>query len=223
MCDANLQTVPPNRVDAGFPQDCRCNMGYSHRALQDYNTTNAILENVCFPCTPGYYNPMLGTKECSPCGPGYFSPTNASLSISNCMPCAPDTFSMAGEKICTACGENAQAPGVSGYPTDCICKPWYTGENGAACSACVAGKYKLEPGSALCTNCLDGQYSTVVGATSNVCQWCVVNAQSPAGSGALISCICNTGATGPAIPWRTATKRSACVPAKPSLRVSRMG
>jgi hypothetical protein len=104
---------------------------------------------------------------------------------------------MAGEKICTACGANAQAPAASGSPSDCICKPGYTGENGGTCIACVAGKYKLAAGNAVCTSCLAGQYSTIVAAATNTCAGCPANSNAPAASSTLSNCICNAGSQGP--------------------------
>jgi len=120
LCDENSQTVPSDRTDAGAAQDCRCNPGYSHRAPDDYDTNTIVSDNVCYACTPGFYNPALGMIECSPCGPGYFSPMFTSLSIENCEPCEADTFSMLGEKECTACTANSQAPPISGEQTDCV-------------------------------------------------------------------------------------------------------
>jgi len=122
-----------NRTDAVSAQDCRCNLGYSHRPPDDYDTSSIVSDNVCYACTPGYYSAEVGKMECSPCGPGYFSPMHISLTIDNCDTCAADTFSMAGEKECTNCSANSQAPATSGEPTDCVCNAGYTGVDGGTC------------------------------------------------------------------------------------------
>jgi len=196
LCDENSTMVPYDRTDAGAAQDCRCNPGYSHRAPDDYNTDTIVSDNVCYACTPGYYNPDLGMTECSPCGPGYFSPMFTSLSIDNCEPCEADKFSMAGEKECTACTSNSQAPPVSGAQTDCVCNAGYTGLDGATCTACEAGKYKIATGDAACIHCLAGQYSTAVGATSNVCESCPSNSDAAEASDSAAACTCNAGFSG---------------------------
>jgi len=185
--------VPSDRTDAAFAQDCQCNPGYSHRPPDDYKTDTIISENVCYACDAGFYNADLGKMECSPCGPGYFSPMLASLSIDNCDTCAADTFSMAGEKECTNCTADSQAPPISSEPTDCVCNAGYTGVDGGTCVACVAGKIKIQMGSALCTDCLAGQYSTDVAATA--CSNCLDNSNSPVGSISAGDCICNPAYT----------------------------
>ena len=92
LCNANSQTIPSNRTDAVFAQDCRCNLGYSHRPPDYYDTNTIVSDNVCYACTPGYYNADLGKMECSPCGPGYFSPMHISLCVDNCDTCFADMF-----------------------------------------------------------------------------------------------------------------------------------
>jgi len=44
---------------------------------------------------------------------------------------------------------------------------------------------------------MQNQYSTVVGATSNVCQSCPLESTSAEASGEKTDCVCNSGSTGP--------------------------
>ena len=194
-CDVNSHTDPQDRHDASAPRDCLCNAGYSHRP----NSPDPIQpgpENVCHACTPGFYSESAGAVQCSPCGAGLYSPSNASLSAGNCQQCAPDSFSGAGERECTACPDNTQAPAGSGLLGDCICKPGFTGADGVMCSACPPGGYKTAAGSAECTNCAAGKFSTVVNASSDTCEPCPAHSNAPEGSAAESACTCNAGAKG---------------------------
>jgi hypothetical protein len=76
----------------------------------------------------------------------------------------------------------------------CQCNTGYTG---SACTACVAGKYKIVTGSGTCTDCAAGKYSTAIGATTETsCQLCLSNSYSPAASSSSTACLCNAGYTG---------------------------
>ena len=54
----------------------------------------------------------------------------------------------------------------------CLCVAGFTGPHGGLCTACVAGQYKVAPGSAACEKCDAGKHSPTVGATTDLCQEC---------------------------------------------------
>lgn len=107
------------------------------------------------------------------------------------------------------CQAYSQSTVGSDHETDCYCNTGYTEPNGGACPGCLAGKYKVNQGSALCTDCPEGQYSTAVCDTSNVCETCPVNTHAPARSNKVTKCTCNAGWTGP-----DSGMCSKCVPGK---------
>ena len=115
----------------------------------------------------------------------HFALVSSSLNAALLGPVAPAS--------CLSCPSNSFSPADSLMITACECNAGYVGANGGTCFACVAGKYKVSPGSAGCTDCLAGQYSTAVGAISNVCQDCPSHASSPVGSTAVSNCLCNAG------------------------------
>ncbi|KAJ1471156.1 hypothetical protein T484DRAFT_1601495, partial [Baffinella frigidus] len=97
----------------------------------------------------------------------------------------------------STCPANTSSIAGSGELTDCICLAGYTGSDGTACTGCIPGKYKTDPGSAACTSCLANKYSTTVAATaSTTCQDCPLNTLSATGSDALIDCTCLAGYIG---------------------------
>jgi hypothetical protein len=66
--------------------------------------------------------------------------------------------------------------------------------SGGTCAACVAGKYQINTSSTVCTPCAAGTYSPTAAATSAAaCLACPANSNSPAGSTAAASCVCNVG------------------------------
>ena len=146
-------------------------------------------------CNAGAQGPDGGT--CALCVAGKYKISTGSVTCTNCL---VNQFSItvgATSNVCQGCTANSQSPAGSGVSTSCICNAGAQGPDGGTCALCVAGKYKISAGSVTCTNCLVNQFSITVGATSNVCQGCVTNSQSPAGSGVSTSCICNAGAEGP--------------------------
>ena len=74
------------------------------------------------------------------------------------------TYSVENVELCT-------------FTNNCACNKGYTGPDGAACAACIAGTYKDVNGSAPCTLCPD-------------------HAHSRAGSMDILICTCNKGYTG---------------------------
>ncbi|KAJ1465571.1 hypothetical protein T484DRAFT_1647989, partial [Baffinella frigidus] len=66
-----------------------------------------------------------------------------------------------------------------------------------SCHMCLPGTYKTAIGSADCTSCGINTYSCHWGGMHPAaCQQCSANSASPAGSGAITDCTCNTGYTG---------------------------
>jgi len=94
---------------------------------------------------------------------------------------------------CAQCPENSASIYGGGSIATCLCNAGATGPSGGVCVQCVAGKYKNSTGSEACTDCLSNEYSTVVGATSNVCQVCGPNSESAIGSDEITDCICTVG------------------------------
>ena len=99
--------------------------------------------------------------------------------------------------VCLSYMSNPNSPAGSNERINCACNRGFTGPDGVGCSACVAGKYKVQTGNAACSNCLAGQYSGAIGATTDVCQICLSNSNSPVASTRNTNCICNVGFTGP--------------------------
>jgi hypothetical protein len=63
---------------------------------------------------------------------------------------------------------------------------------------CAAGKYKTAPlSAAACTLCAGGKYKASAAQTSDTCESCPANSNSPTGSDASNDCTCTTGWSGP--------------------------
>lgn len=107
------------------------------------------------------------------------------------------------DSVCTACySSSSQSYAGSGAGTDCKCNAGYFGADGAFCSMCSQGTYKLaasySPASSTCTNCAADTYQPLNGATlASACLSCALNSQSPAATADSTSCQCNAGYSGP--------------------------
>jgi hypothetical protein len=146
---------------------CVCNAGYT-----------GANGGECAPCAAGKYKTVPGTAACTDCASGLYSTAVAADNSNVCLQCVSNSNSVAGSDAITRC----------------LCNMGWVGSNGGPCEACVAGKYKDVIGSAACTNCSANQYATALAATSSsVCQLCLVNSNSPAGSNAVTKCLCNPG------------------------------
>ena len=88
-----------------------------------------------------------GSAACTLCKRGKYSTATAAISEATCQGCPSYTYS----------------PDGSGLPTNCTCNKGYTGPDGVACAACIAGTYKDVNGSAPCSLCSEGKYSTGTG------------------------------------------------------------
>jgi hypothetical protein len=188
-CGANRQSSSGSAALTS----CICNLGFT-----------GPNGGTCTACVAGKYKIVTGAAACTDCGANTYSATVGATVASTCQ----------------ACGANRQSSSGSGALTSCICNMGYTGPNGGTCTACAVGKYKIVTGAAACTDCGANTYSATVGATvASTCQACGANRQSSSGSGALTSCICNMGFTGPnggtctacaAGKYKTATGSAAC-------------
>jgi hypothetical protein len=170
---------------------CTCNAGYTG---QDGSS--------CAACVAGKFKIAIGPSVCSNCESGKYSASVGADSIT----------------ACEACPTNSIAPEASNELTDCLCNAGYTVTAVGLCTACKAGKFKAQTGSAECSECIAGtfsttlaatsidtcqpcdagQYSTTVGADSiTACQACPLNSNAPAASNELIDCLCDAGFSGP--------------------------
>ena len=73
-----------------------------------------------------------------------------------CTACAATKYSgdlAATSDVCKACPTNSNLPQGSTLINQCLCNTSFSGENGAFCNQCGAGKYKIATGKAACTNC----------------------------------------------------------------------
>jgi hypothetical protein len=137
---------------------------------------------VCTECNAGSYKDVNGSAPCSLCSQGTYSTATTAISQATCVSCPSYTYSVAGSRLLT----------------NCSCNKGYTGPDGAACTACVAGSYKEVNGSSPCSLCNQGKYSTETGAISEAtCSNCPAHTYSGAGSQTLVNCTCNKGYTGP--------------------------
>jgi len=164
------QTCPSNShaAEASDSQtDCTCNSGYTGDDSASYSA-----------CVAGKYKIATGDAVCTNCVAGQYSVALGATS-----------------DVCQTCLSNSHAVKASDSQTDCTCNSEYTGDDGASCNTCVAGKYKIATGDALCINCVAGQYSVALAATSNVCQTCLPNSDAGEASGSQTDCTCNSGYT----------------------------
>jgi hypothetical protein len=96
------------------------------------------------------------------------------VKLNTCSACEAGKSSAANAQECTNC----PAYSTSSAGSLCTCNAGYTGPDGGACTACVAGKYKSASGSAPCL-------------------LCDTTGTSPVGSDSSSDCKCNAGYTGP--------------------------
>ena len=126
-------------LGSGMLTNCSCHKGYTGQdGIQ------------CAACFAGSYKDANGSAACTLCSQGKYSTAIAALSESTCSDCPAHTYSGVGSWLLT----------------NCTCNKGYTGPNGAACAACIAGTYKDVNGSAPCIQCSQDKYSTAVAAIS---------------------------------------------------------
>lgn len=152
----------------------------------------------CTGCSAGKYKVSPGPAACTDCGANTYSEAMAASAAGTCVSCPGD----AGTAVSVA---------GNGALNGCKCNLGYTGPDGSACSACVAGSYKPATGSMVCATCDTGKFSTAVARTDvATCQTCPLNSNTVgAGHDAPGDCTCNAGYTGADGVWC-----DACVPGK---------
>ena len=158
------------------------------------NSSEGSTSNTACQCNPGFTGFNGGT--CTQCDAGKFKIGTGEAVCTNCSSGQYSTTIGATSDVCQGCQVNSNSPSSSDEHTDCICNAGFTGADGGHCPECAAGKFKNETGDSACTECLQGQYSTVIAATSDVCQGCQVDSISPSSSDEHTDCICNAGFTG---------------------------
>ena len=111
-----------------------------------------------------------------------------------CPGCEADFYNEEYNASCVQCAvHSSHSQTKSRNATDCLCDAGFTGPNGGPCTACAAGYFKAEAGSAACTLCGADEYSLGAAAT---CQSCHANSSSQPGSDELADCECNAGFSG---------------------------
>ena len=167
----------PPRSDSpsgsGRVSACRCNVG-----------ATGIDGGPCSACAAGKYKSFSGSGACINCPTGTYSTTMGALAFSTC----------------TSCPDRSNSPSGSDSRSNCKCVAGATGNDGAACNPCNAGKFKAGDGSAPCSSCGFGKYSTVVGSASeSLCLNCEAGKKSAMGSDDPSDCLdlCPPGMTGP--------------------------
>ncbi|KAJ1466015.1 hypothetical protein T484DRAFT_1647470, partial [Baffinella frigidus] len=211
LCGADKYSSTVGAIQESTCSSCPANTvsEAGNNALSSCACTNGWYgqggENTCSACPAGQYKDLRGGSTCIPCASGKYSTVVGAKTAGTCQGCPINTVSAEG----------------SDELTDCTCTIGWTGTDGTeSCSMCLAGTYKTAIGSADCTSCGINKYSTTVGAMhASTCQQCSANSASPAGSGAITDCTCNTGYTGadggscsvcPAGTYKIGTGSAAC-------------
>jgi len=164
---------PPNSTAIAFAdslEDCICNPGY--------NRTTEFENQVCVVGQPPYYyyewipyscpghgdgrkvtvNPLSYEIEHCVCTPGY---AGVAGSTEACENCAVNFYSeIYNTTACLECSSNSQNL-ITGSKSvyDCKCEPGYEGQDGGACTACPAGKFKSVFGNSSCESCPENTFS----------------------------------------------------------------
>jgi len=205
--DNSRYYCPPNSTSILFAdslEDCVCNPGYN-RTTEFENQVCVVgqapyyyLEGVQYAC-PGHgpgkkvTTDMLSYKvEHCVCTPGYFGIAG---STEECEICAVDFYNANYNTTqCLACSANSQNLMIGSKSAyDCKCEPGYQGQDGEACTACPAGKFKSIFGNSSCETCPENTFSHT-GSTS--CSQCPGNSTSDAESVSINNCLCNAGFSG---------------------------
>ena len=153
--------------------------------LQKYTSLSTVCSVLpgegCVACPAGKYKSAVGGGTCVDCMAGKYRTGTGAIGDNLCIDCPANTFALPGSTL----------------RTDCRCNAGYAAaENGEACAACAAGKYKTDVGVGTCTDCPADQYSTTVAQVTSVCSSCPSFSQAPSGSNEAIDCKCNAGYTG---------------------------
>jgi len=140
---------------SGVLTDCICNKGY-----------NGKDGGACSACFVGTYKDVNGSSSCIRCSPGQYSNLKAATTMATCKSCPRDTYNASDNSLCLACPDNSHSNAKSFVESACKCNVGYTGADGTACTACLAGSYKAINGSAACRDCAAGKYNNLTAASS---------------------------------------------------------
>ena len=167
-CEAGFFSDEPSGECYSCPANSYCPGGTTIDGCPENSNSPAGSTEISHcQCKPGYSGPNGGT--CSACTEGKYK---MSPGPDTCIQCVSGKFSIVtaatAESTCSSCPENSDAPAGSAA---CICNAGFTGPNGGPCTACEAGKFKINIGSGACTNCGSGKFSTTVGATHRYHGW----------------------------------------------------
>jgi len=169
------QTCPSNSLSATGSmaiEACVCNAGFggANGALcTQCGAGTYELEDVCASC-PSYSNSAAQSTSCV-CNAGFLA-GNAGQCVSTA--CAANEYFSDSLVRCENCPALSTSPSDSTAASACVCNAGYIGANGAACSICDGGTYK-------------------VGSDPGTCDGCPSFSTSTAGS---TDCQCNAGYTG---------------------------
>ena len=164
--------APGSWIDGGSGDCTPCPAGTASAEV------GATSQTTCVSCAVGTYNYIPGTSVCTPCAAGTYGGVSPDEEHNTCTECPAYTRSDAG----------------SNSIDKCTCMTGYTGQDGAECTACNAGTYKSETGSAACSECEANTYSDSIAAdSSETCTACPSNSNSDAGSATASDCICPAG------------------------------
>ncbi|KAJ1465804.1 hypothetical protein T484DRAFT_1591497, partial [Baffinella frigidus] len=137
---------------------CHAGVKQSCPSLSNTPGTGAISVTDC-KCNAGYTGPDGG--HCLACASGSYK---VSPGAAMCTGCVANTYSSAGGATsagtCTSCPGNTWSASHSGMLADCTCVAGYTGSDGTACTACIAGTHKSLTGAGACTLCATGTFSS---------------------------------------------------------------
>ena len=124
------------------PFDCTCVPGF---------TGSGIL---CHACKAGTYKAANGSAPCEYCPVGKYS----------------ESVAAADQSTCTDCPGNSSSLQASSSRGNCTCNMGYSGLNGHACLACLAGKYKDWQGQGACAECPQYASSAQASISESACK-----------------------------------------------------
>jgi hypothetical protein len=197
---------------AGAPNvtSCICNAGYTQveNAAVSYDVVYA---QACVGCEFGKFKGLTGVQACTTCAQNQ-SAVIASTICScvagftgpdggPCAECAQGKYkNWLGSQPCTTCPVNTDTAAIgSALLVNCTCNTGYTGPDGVACVACVAGMYKDVMGSSACATCPADTYSTLTIAAPS-CTACNPGFKSFVGSSIVADC-CDPNTTNARSPY----------------------
>ncbi|KAK3256974.1 hypothetical protein CYMTET_33920, partial [Cymbomonas tetramitiformis] len=109
-----------------------CDIGYYSEVIDQ--------EQVCTPCSPGYYNDNYGRTECDPCPLSTYTDQSASLTCSKCMDKSAEYYQdEEGQASCKKCASFSEQKGNGSSADDCGCKAGYFFDAAGSCVKCHDG------------------------------------------------------------------------------------